>query len=315
MKDVHRDLDLQGCDSGSRVYYNQALSAVPEEMLSQASRNAKGLELLEATCQGDEVQVENLIREGIDISTKDAKGRTALRIAVERGHNSLVETLSQLGLPHQTLEYQDLGTVDPRRRPVSLLHVAAEKGYVDIVKILLKNGADIEWRSPGSYITGTSHSQSPKTALGTAAIAGQKSTAQALLDHGADISCGEDSEYLFIDGHIDVVRLFIRHQSNIHQKYDFGTTLLHLIAVRHTELIPELLEMVFDINARDDRSWTPLSWSLGDHPYRLRAPIQYRSFCSFYLVNKEATKVLLDAGAVVSASDLAMMKYHSQRPW
>lgn len=217
MKDFHRYLDSKGSDLGPRIYYNQALSAVSDEMLSQASHNARGLELLEATYQGDEVQVEDLIRNGIDLSTKDAQGRAALCIAVERGYTYLVQTLSQLGLPHQTVEYQNQRQLDRNGRVISLLYVVAEKGYVDIVDILLKNGADINWRLSSSRFREGGY-RHPGTALAAAAIAGQRSTAQALLDHGADFCSREDS-YLFVDGHIDVVRLLIRHQSNIHQKY------------------------------------------------------------------------------------------------
>ena len=69
----------------------------------------------------------------------------------------------------------DVNAVDKNKE--TALHVAAWKGHVDVVKVLLQNGADVNAVQKNKY-----------TALHFAAWKGHVYTAQVLLQNGADVN-------------------------------------------------------------------------------------------------------------------------------
>jgi ankyrin repeat protein len=84
-----------------------------------------------------------LSRDGVELSTIDNHGRTALHIAVERGHYEIFMLLLEAGA--------DITAVDRDQRTV--LHEASRKGNISMVKVLLRipkvdvNAKDIDGAS------------------------------------------------------------------------------------------------------------------------------------------------------------------------
>jgi ankyrin repeat protein len=66
------------------------------------------------------------------------------------------------------------------------LHRAAEGGHLDIVKLLLARGADVDRRDDSPV--------GPKTPLHIAAYMGQVGTVRQLLEHGADVATRGEME-------------------------------------------------------------------------------------------------------------------------
>ena len=102
--------------------------------------------------------VQLLIKRGADVNMRDKSGRTALREAIRGKHDTCVELLLQAGADvtsvnlftissDQCLEMlinagADVNHVGSDRKTV-LMH-AAEKGYVNSVELMVKEGADVK---------------------------------------------------------------------------------------------------------------------------------------------------------------------------
>ena len=106
----------------------------------------KDRKIVGAAGRGDTAQVERLIEKGVDVNT--------------------TMTVEHAG---QTIE------------GVTALHVAAEQGHVDIVKLLIENGADLD--------AGVTSGQAPgATALHMAAEQNRIEAARILIENGADLN-------------------------------------------------------------------------------------------------------------------------------
>jgi len=161
-----------------------------------------------------------------------------------------------------------------------------------MVKTILDSGLEINIEE---IYHGPSGLKSPLTC---AFMEGHAAIAQILLDHGAKTDHPGLTEFLFIRGRIDVVRILIAREHDIDRRYgQFGATLLHLVAVNHAELIEELIQRGFKVNARDCNNMTPLSYALGT------IVNAYGRFSGYGKVNEDAVRLLLAAGAEISTMD------------
>lgn len=97
--------------------------------------NYAGLELHEACATGDGDAVEECIKSGIDVNTKDTdwNDRTPLHWACMRGHGDIVNLLLEnKANPNLSMD-----------NGWSTLHSAAETGHVSILRALVQYGGDI----------------------------------------------------------------------------------------------------------------------------------------------------------------------------
>lgn len=89
--------------------------------------------LREAVQAGDAEKVDGLVAEGIDVSTADEKGRTALHFASAKGHLRMVETLIKAGADVNKLDH--IGNTP--------LHLASCTNKLPVVTLLIKSGSDV----------------------------------------------------------------------------------------------------------------------------------------------------------------------------
>ena len=277
MKNEHYSGAIKVSKEALQTYYSNAESIRDP---SKVRLQEKNLELLEAAYHGDVEKLNEAIREGADVSTKDERGYTAAHIAVDRGHTWLLKILIQAGI-----------ALD------SLLYRAVERGDIEMVKTILDAGVEIDIEKTPSTDTRTMvNPDMTEWALSLASMRGHTAIAQLLLDHGAKTDNPNYTLDMFIRGHVDVVRILIAREHDINRRYGHsGATLLHLVAVKHAQLVPELIQRGFEINARDNNNWTPLSYALRSCWWSDGKP------------NEEAAKLLLDAGAEILAEHLAFM--------
>ena len=94
-------------------------------------------ELIVASMDGNFNIVNELLKKGAYVNTKNNSGETALIKASEKGHKDLVDLLLNRGADCNASTYDDGYTP---------LHSAASSGHKDIVNLLLSRGASVETR-------------------------------------------------------------------------------------------------------------------------------------------------------------------------
>ena len=133
------------------------------------------------------------------------------------------------------------------------LHKAAEQGYTRLVKILLEQGADVNQTTDGG-----------ETALHVAAENSHLASVRILLRHGADpnlqTSRGANALYACMESGLQtalkpIVELLLKHVARVDVRGYKNNTLLHL--ARHPIVIPLLLQLGLDLEARNDDGETP----------------------------------------------------------
>ena len=242
--------------------------------------------------------VEILVQEGgVDVDTLSADNATALCIAVERGLVRTTQSLLSLGANPNVVCYgestslfgarkaiivdklvrygADVNARDPRpdyKGYTALLHAAAQ-GRVDVVRSLLKAGADIEAKCDvrgNAPLYGAAVNNHPKvvevllahgaevspvnndrwTPLGTAASEGHIKVVKALLKAGADPSqrlgggIGKNSAELALEkNHMDVISAMTRadmaaNPRRYSSETNWGPVVAAVLAILGFALIP-----------------------------------------------------------------------------
>ena len=201
--------------------------------------------------QSEEVTTLLLARDDVNVNHKSNNADSPLLLAVDLEATSLVHRIF--------LSRKDVD-VDFKGRGRTALHVAVQRNDVDIVRILLQNGADIEARQVGR----------PEAAMGEGAL--QTGWTPLLCALG---SC-ERWDLKYSDGKTNVnapwagekakalkktiLDLMDDHRANFRVKDDLGQSALH-IAAKYQR--PEIFEWVlrhedWEIDAQDEAKSTVL---------------------------------------------------------
>lgn len=139
----------------------------------------------------------------------------------------------------------------------AVLFSAVSSGDVDCVKILVENGADINFEKK-------SEKGSTGPALILASLAGRLPVVQYLAKSGADLdiqnSFGETALMLAAaKGHYDIVDFLIKSGANINKQKKAGTTAIKFAAgIGNTEILEALIKAGADVNLGDNDDDTPL---------------------------------------------------------
>ncbi len=172
-----------------------------------------GNSFLEAMRRGHIRVMEFLVAEGFDVVSPWTWGDPPLRRAIHSHNWPAIEFLVNKGAD---VTYQFRGSGE------TLLHFAAEEGFLAAAELFLENGADVNARS-----------LSGDTPLHHASREGFFQVAQLLLEHGADVNA--------VGG---VGRM------------DDVTPLHRAVGNRNLRLVELLLEHGADVNARDGEGRT-----------------------------------------------------------
>ena len=132
------------------------------------------------------------------------------------------------------------------------MHVAARAGHVDILSLLLENGAEVDIRGRFGH-----------TPLHRATENGKLEAGRCLLDHGADINArNENDETPLFDAmssrQVEFARMLLERGARIDVCDSDGWTPLHRAVINgDVQSVRLLLEHGAEVNARDKSGETP----------------------------------------------------------
>src|ERR1043166_6117367 len=166
--------------------------------------------------------LQTLIAKGVDIDTVDPSGNTLVTVAAENGKLTAATFLATHG-----------ANLNARNRyGETALMLAASRGHIDIVKLLLAQRAQVN--QPGW------------TALMFAAAAGQLEIARLLIAAGANVNAVSDNGTSALmlavrESTEDMVRLLLQHRANPNIRNEAGATALGWAMDQGKRQIGELL--------------------------------------------------------------------------
>jgi len=194
------------------------------------------------------IQIHDVLPETSSIATQGAP-QLVLRYASVCGLPDVVEFLI-------TKCSQNVNPLSDRSLPTPL-YLAAKKGYDEVIKLLLRYGANVNAIGSQGW-----------TALHVASANGYPPATQVLLDHCADPNVQDDYgetplHCALENGHLGISLSLIKHTGDQDIRDDRNMTPLHLASERgYLEVVLALLERHADASARSEGNKTPLHRAL-----------------------------------------------------
>jgi ankyrin repeat protein len=155
-----------------------------------------------------------MVRLFLGYGANDRSG--ALLAAVKASHLALVHLLIRAGADVNTKHRRYIHACDH-----SVLKQAAIEGSLEITRLLLNSGADVEVTEDAD--DSTTRTSTRTTALQYAAIGGHLSVVHELVSRGADVNAPAWSDYQRTalegaaeNGRLDTVQFLINMQANVH---------------------------------------------------------------------------------------------------
>lgn len=199
--------------------------------------------IISAVRTGNEEIVKQLIWEDVDVD-QEIDGDSLVNYAIKNGKPAVARMLINAEASLQ-------GT----------LYSAAEMGNVDLVKLLVKKGVEVNRKKKGTF------SAPSLTPLMKAAEEGHVRVAKVLIDAGANINTKSEREQAkfpitplsraALSGETDLVKMLLKNGAKVQKPY--GVKALHnAIAEGHVLIVRALMESGMDVEIRGDGGDTPL---------------------------------------------------------
>ena len=135
---------------------------------------------------------------------------------------------------------------------VTALHMAAHRGHTEIVKLLLDKRAQVDLTTNGG------------TALLSAVLENHPKIVELLLTHGAPVNSTNSNGFTALHiaayrGYTEIVKLLLTHGAPVNSTDSNGLTALHMVAYRgYTEIVKLLLTHGAPVNSTDSNGFTAL---------------------------------------------------------
>lgn len=232
-----------------------------------------------AAAAGSDGCIGHLIKAGANVNA-GIERKSALHFAVQKNAIRCVQLLLQSGANPNS----------PQFHIETPLHIAAEMGFIECLKELLKVNADVTSQ------TGNKRN----TALHLAAEDDFADCVKALIEAGANVNArnADDQTPLHVaclTQSIETVELLIKHGADVKATYRDGRTALHASIVKETsswDCTRTLLENKIDVNRADHFGYTPLHI----------AALNEFSTCAFMLIEFGADVTARTNGGVSALS-------------
>jgi ankyrin repeat protein len=213
--------------------------------------NAPAKDIWDAAKRGLLDDLQAFVSSGVEPDARDRCGRTPLILASYYGNRSVAEWLIGNGA---NVNAKDAPGPRGEKGSMTSLHAAAEKGQLEIAKLLLEHGAKPNPKMTNGY--------SP---LMLAAESGRVPLVKLLVKHGANVNLGGQDRWMPL--HSAVVA---HHVGVCHELIGIGanpnaatlpwetTALMMAVEDGHVEMVQTLLEGGADANLHDKWNRTAL---------------------------------------------------------
>ncbi len=207
--------------------------------------------LIAAAAAGNDKVVEYLVAQGADVTAKDDLGKTALIYAIGFDNPKLISSL--IKLDNKAVNLPDNSGNTP-------LIYAAQKGLVNNIKLLLANGAKVDYRNPATGLC----------ALSAAAAEDQSAAIRLLVRTGkADVNLPDLSGrtpifYAVEQDKADALRTLISLGADVNAQDNNGVTpLMRASAKNRQDCVNILLKQKnINTNLKDFQGRTAITYSV-----------------------------------------------------
>ncbi|XP_011264439.1 ankyrin repeat and death domain-containing protein 1A isoform X1 [Camponotus floridanus] len=255
--------------------------AIEDEVLNQKTARILKNDLLlhEAVIKNEADTVRKVLKETVDVDSRNNYGRAPIHWAASRGNTEIIEMLMQAKCD---IEARDKYGMRP-------LHMAAQHGHRDAVKMLINAGANVSAVNKKQYtllmcgargsnvnvveylaeavesLNGEAVDSTGATALHHAAISGHPAVITALANIPRIVLDATDKKgqtpmhYACAEEHLEAVEVLIGLGVNVDAQDNDGNTPLHVATrTRHTGIAQLLLKAGANTELTDAEGFTPL---------------------------------------------------------
>lgn len=196
--------------------------------------------LLKAAEIGDVDNLIHLIESDVNINAMDKRGWHAIHLASKHGHSNVVDALLKRGVSVNLKTHSNNN---------ESLHIACNMNRINVVKMLIRNGADIHEVGHLGY-----------TALDCATNSGHLETVKVILEQYETTPSNVYSIMIGLQyGYLDILKEFVRIGMCLDIYIPRGNSAVHL-AVEHgqLEVVKYLLELGISMDRKNSEGDTPL---------------------------------------------------------
>ena len=187
------DIDIRNKNEATPLHM-VASSRAPSRMQPVATSDGDKTkyELVLGDTKPQVAVIEMLVKAGADVNAKDKAGLTPLQRAVYVGNPEIVEALFSVG-----------AKVSKEEKKWNALHLAASNGHLELVRLLLDKGMDVNGRDHLDI-----------TPLHGAAFNGHKKIVALLLEKGADVRAKDIKgktpyDRAEAEGHTEILKMLV----------------------------------------------------------------------------------------------------------